>query len=92
MPPPRDIQVVQPEGVPRPDATATDPVADEAMAAGPRRRRRHRRTRDITPPAQVAEVPTPMDVEAVQLQSVPRPIGATTSDPHGAGPSRRRTH
>ena len=63
VPPPRDVQVVQPEGVPRPEATATDPVADEAMAAGPSRRRRHRRTRDTAPPAEVAQVPPSRDVQ-----------------------------
>ena len=62
VPPPRNVQVVQPEGVPRPEATATDPVADEAMAAGPSRRRRHRRTTDIAPPAEVAQVPPSRDV------------------------------
>ena len=30
--------------------------------------------------------------DIVQPEGVPRPIGATTSDPHRAGPSRRRTH
>ena len=53
---------MQPEGVLRPEATATDPVADEAMAMGPSRRRRHRRIRDTAPPTQV---PAPMDVEVV---------------------------
>ena len=43
----RDVQVVQPEGVPRLEAIATEPVANEAIAAGPRRRRCHRCTRDI---------------------------------------------
>ena len=90
--PSRDVQVVQPEGVLRPEATATDLVADEAMAVGPSRRRRHRRIKDTAPPAQVAQVLAPIDVEVVQLEGVPRPTRATTSDPHGAGPSRRRTH
>ena len=54
VPLPRDVQVVQPKGVPRPEATAMDPVVDEAMAAGPSRRRCHRRTRDIAPLVEVA--------------------------------------
>ena len=73
MPPPRDVQVVQPEGVPRLEATAMDPVANEAMAAGPSRHRRHRRTRDTAPPAQVVQVPAPMDVEVVCRDPPPSP-------------------
>ena len=80
VPPPRDVQVVQPEGVPRPEATATDPVADEAMAAGPNRRRLHQRTRDIAPPVEVAQVPPSRDVQVVQLEGVLRPE-ATATDP-----------
>ena len=91
VPPPRDVQVVQPEGVPRPEATATDPGADEAMAAGPSRHRRHRRTRDITPPAEVDQVPPSRNVQVVQPEGVLRPE-ATATDPvadeaMAAGPS-----
>ena len=94
MPPPRDVQVVQPEGVPRPEATTTDPIVDEAMAAGPSRRRRHRHTRDIAPPVEVAKVPPSRDVQVVQPEGVLRPK-ATATDPvvdeaMATGPVRSR--
>ena len=84
---------MQPESVPRPEATATDPVANEAMAAGPNRCRRHRRTRDIAPPAEVAQVPPSRDVQVVQPEGVLRPV-ATATDPvadeaMAAGPSQK---
>ena len=93
VPPPRDVQVVQPEGVPRPEATATDPIADEAMAAGPSRRRRHRRTRDIAPPVEVAQVPSSRDIQVVQPKGVLRPEATATNtvadEAMAAGPNQK---
>ena len=60
----------------------------QAMAAVVRKRRRHRRTRDIAPPVEVAQVLPPRDVHVVQPEGVPRPE-ATATDPVADEPWQR---
>ena len=68
----------------------------QAMARGPSRRRRHRRTRDIAAPTRGPQVPPPTDVQVAHpegVQSPEAPAGHPEGrDPLALGPSRRRPH